>query len=278
MRNGMFKSIRDDGDSSRLAGRGFTLIELLVVIAIIAILAAILFPTFSRARENARRATCQSNLKQMGLAFAQYTQDYDETLPDANPGDLCNGGHTYGTLAFDTNNVLWADVLQPYIKSLQIFICPSAVNWNTPTLNPVPNQSSMRMCYGAAELEGGPASTCAGYTSLAFAAGAISEWTNSPSQLSQFTNTASTFLVGEPTDTATVPPAGYFDRYCIFPSDDTQYGTSYSRTPAPLHFGGSNWLYADCHVKWMTVSQSGQSGPASNGGTTADYLWYRVKP
>src|SRR5687768_5924591 len=61
--------------------KGFTLIELLVVIAIIAILAAILFPVFARARENARRSSCQSNLKQIGLGFAQYTQDYDEKMP-----------------------------------------------------------------------------------------------------------------------------------------------------------------------------------------------------
>ena len=60
---------------------GFTLIELLVVFAIIAILAAILFPVFARARENARRASCQSNLKQIGLGIMQYTQDYDEKMP-----------------------------------------------------------------------------------------------------------------------------------------------------------------------------------------------------
>ena len=95
--------------------RGFTLIELLVVIAIISILAAILFPVFARARENARRASCQSNLKQIGLGVMQYTQDYDEKFPQYNWGGsttpLGHGG--------------WANTLQPYLKSVQIFQCPS---------------------------------------------------------------------------------------------------------------------------------------------------------
>src|ERR1051325_7590284 len=65
----------------KINARGFTLIELLVVIAIIAILAAILFPVFGRARENARRSSCQSNLKQIGLGLLQYEQDFDESLP-----------------------------------------------------------------------------------------------------------------------------------------------------------------------------------------------------
>ena len=93
----------------------FTLIELLVVIAIIAILAAILFPVFARARENARRASCQSNLKQIGLGVLQYLQDYDERYPNQV------------TIGGGSNNppVGWADEIQPYIKSTQIFQCPS---------------------------------------------------------------------------------------------------------------------------------------------------------
>jgi len=65
--------------------RGFTLIEMLIVIAIMAILAAILFPVFAKAREKARQAACSSNLKQIGLAVMMYISDYDQVLPDPNP-------------------------------------------------------------------------------------------------------------------------------------------------------------------------------------------------
>ncbi len=99
--------------SSRKSRIGFTLIELLVVIAIIAILAAILFPVFARARENARRASCQSNLKQIGLGIIQYTQDYDEQFPKISTPVAA--APPYG----------WADSIQPYIKSVQILKCPS---------------------------------------------------------------------------------------------------------------------------------------------------------
>ena len=95
---------------------GFTLIELLVVIAIIAILASILFPVFARARESARRTSCLSNLKQIGLGIIQYTQDYDETMPMANWGGNAGDGF------------YWMDAVQPYVKSTQLFTCPSRSN------------------------------------------------------------------------------------------------------------------------------------------------------
>jgi len=91
---------------------GFTLIELLVVIAIIAILAAILFPVFSQAREKARQITCVSNCKNFGLAFLMYAQDYDETLLCQNNSDDLNDKGEYQYL------------LQAYIKNRGIMYCP----------------------------------------------------------------------------------------------------------------------------------------------------------
>ncbi|RYX80592.1 DUF1559 domain-containing protein [bacterium] len=103
----------------------FTLIELLVVIAIIAILAAILFPVFARARENARRSSCQSNLKQIGLGLLQYSQDYDEMQPRVWFG--ATGGTLWPV------RYKWMDAVYPYIKSEQLFTCPSDANSTTST-------------------------------------------------------------------------------------------------------------------------------------------------
>ena len=110
---------------------GFTLIELLVVIAIIAILAAILFPVFARAREKARQTSCLSNCKQLALAVQMYVGDYDETL-------LFGEMHHYGPeitnwAGWDGSHwghrFLWPDLLMPYVKNDQIFICPSTNDW-----------------------------------------------------------------------------------------------------------------------------------------------------
>ena len=93
--------------------RGFTLIELLVVIAIIAILAAILFPVFARAREKARQSSCLSNIKQQTLAVLQYVQDYDEAFPYAYRFDTPSTGQ------------YWFQVIEPYLKNAQVLLCPS---------------------------------------------------------------------------------------------------------------------------------------------------------
>jgi prepilin-type N-terminal cleavage/methylation domain-containing protein/prepilin-type processing-associated H-X9-DG protein len=97
---------------------GFTLIELLVVIAIIAILAAILFPAFAKARESARRASCSSNLKQIGIGLMQYSQEYDERVPRTWYGPDKDYSGADGRYK-------WMDAIYPYLKSEAIFNCPS---------------------------------------------------------------------------------------------------------------------------------------------------------
>jgi prepilin-type N-terminal cleavage/methylation domain-containing protein len=98
---------------------GFTLIELLVVIAIIAILAAILFPVFAQAREQARMSTCLSNFKQIGLGVMMYVQDWDETYPNNRLFTFPGGGEC------NSKMVTWKTSTMPYVKNLGVYKCPS---------------------------------------------------------------------------------------------------------------------------------------------------------
>lgn len=127
----------------RVAKKGFTLIELLVVIAIIAILAAILFPVFAQAREKARSASCTSNLKQMGLAYGMYMQDYDGLVVPC-----------YQYQAGTTNLLWYPDLLNPYVKNAQIWKCPSRsaiTSWRRGWLPPGrgPGFQQLEFSYGA---------------------------------------------------------------------------------------------------------------------------------
>lgn len=123
----------------RNARRGFTLIELLVVIAIIAILAAILFPVFARAREKARQTSCLSNLKQLGLAMLMYTQGYDEMLPAVRRDHAAPYPWPSGA---NNNRGTWAVNIYPYVNNIQVYNCPStSLRW-------IGNWNHMRPAYG----------------------------------------------------------------------------------------------------------------------------------
>jgi prepilin-type N-terminal cleavage/methylation domain-containing protein/prepilin-type processing-associated H-X9-DG protein len=224
---------------------GFTLIELLVVIAIIAILASILFPVFARARENARRASCQSNLKQIGLGVMMYVQDYDEKYPllwygtsdpsvvqteSGTPGaefEIGDGGS--GTLG---HYITWMDLIYPYTKSVQVFRCPSSVD-TTYYPDYVLNGAyggSYRSYYGKTN----------GTTALAEI--------NSPSTSAMIWETG-----------AESNGISYETRYGF-------RGTSSSiprwQTSHEIHLEGMNMTFGDGHVKWMSIASIvGQTGP-----------------
>ena len=219
----------------------FTLIELLVVIAIIAILAAILFPVFARARENARRASCQSNLKQIGLGILQYAQDYDEKYPASRWND---GGSGELNAAYS-----WRRVTYPYTKSAQIFSCPSNI-YNS---RPSDDSSATRMAVLPA---GSPVFMCSYAINGSDAGGAIpgspisnvltADGSYGGAKLAAVGNSAQTVLVGE---YEWLDPQINWGDGC---ANNAACNGLYFRG----HLGNSNFLFADGHVKAMKIPQT----------------------
>lgn len=208
--------------------KAFTLIELLVVIAIIAILAAILFPVFARARENARRSSCQSNLKQIGLGVMQYVQDYDEIYP-----------LPFRPVAATANNfqslqdeVGWAWVIQPYVKSTQIFQCPSettAPAWPA-------SETTQQAITGASDY---------GYNrNLGFRDGNRANLSVNQAALTHVANSVMNFefITG---GTGLSSAAG-----CTAP-DNFAIMNAGTLGAARRHLEGANYSFADGHVKWL---------------------------
>ncbi len=218
----------------------FTLIELLVVIAIIAILAAILFPVFARARENARRSSCQSNLKQIGLGFLQYTQDYDERLPNsqdggkaviAAPGISWNYFTENSATGATVNNFdMSRSAIQPYLKSTQIFVCPSDSVGQTSGDSYAGNE-----CLFGDDLTG------SSYTPVSPANAKL----RAGKSLAAFDDTARYMLLGEEAVGADGNTQG---------STDDAYMTI-GNAFSGRHFDGSNIAFLDGHVKFLKVTR-----------------------
>ncbi|RYX80120.1 DUF1559 domain-containing protein [bacterium] len=226
-------SIRQNASSGR--NKGFTLIELLVVIAIIAILAAILFPVFARARENARRASCQSNLKQIGLGILQYAQDYDEKYP------MRWYGGNADTNVRDVNS--WRRSIFPYTKSAQLFSCPS----NTYNASFADDSETGRMT--AANLPAGSPRFGRSYaingTTSNIGGTSPSEHATAAS-LAQVADTAQTILVSE----FSYPTPWFGMDY----TDGSFTNTTFMFTG---HLANTNFLFCDGHVKALKPIATG---------------------
>jgi len=203
---------------------GFTLIELLVVIAIIALLAALLFPVFARVRENARRAACESNLKQIALAFSQYSQDYDENLPPREYSD---------TAGFA---VSWRQLTNAYAKSAHVYSCPSNPFNNLPANA---DDQDFPVSYG-------------GNDTVLLASGTTIE-------LSRIQNPATIFLVsesdggGSKLNNPPNPPA-LIDCQTGGVCDNPEIGSHTDLYAG--HTGRSNWLFADGHVRALRPTET----------------------
>ena len=213
------------------ARRGFTLIELLVVIAIIAILAAILFPVFAQAREQARKTTCLSNVKELGLGFIMYAQDYDEHMatvqgyfgscPTCWPNDAWPG-------TLDWEGVFTAGI-QPYVKNLAILHCPDEPDNN----NRWDGSNGISYCYNEYIYDG-----AYGYTKLASLSGQVEGPAN-------ITMVAECWSSGIYNDWETSGPTinGVLDGF-----NRIRYN---SYTPWVSPHSGTNFGYVDGHAKFV---------------------------
>ena len=227
--------------------RGFTLIELLVVIAIIAILAAILFPAFARARENARRASCMSNLKQISLGIFQYTQDYDEKLPAMGCTDITTAnGCTAAT--YNPGARAWFISIQPYTKSQQVMVCPSD------SIRGGAADTKWNGMYVDAALPGATAGMTAAdivnLLPLSYASNyLLSDTGGGSASLSAQLSPSQIFMLADAGGKSTSASASSLGTWYMTMGYSSASNDRW--TNGRRHFDGRNIAFADGHVKWI---------------------------
>jgi prepilin-type N-terminal cleavage/methylation domain-containing protein len=220
--------------------RGFTIWEFLIVLALVCIFAAILLPIFARSRENAKKHSCQSNLKMIGLGFRQYTQDYNEKYPPVTGGTLSEG---------------WAVQLQPYLKSDQIFQCP-----DEETEGDSDPASNGYTDYWYNSTLAGKSEASVEYVALTVLSG------NGSSRNSTYAFAGG----GEMKDDGTAASPGTVPGKAVAPDQDEggRFGLR--------KLDGVNYAFADRHVKWIKSGSATELNKVWNGVTP--YTTSRQEP
>jgi len=256
---------------------GFTLIELLVVIAIIAILAAILFPVFAKVREKARQTSCESNMKQLGIAFMQYTEDNDENMPPTLSVYFTGYGYT-PTLGF----VGWAGKIYPYVKSAGVFSCPDDATG--PMVGGVTNVQKISYAFNGSLYDNDEIDA---YYAGTQTYGNLSEY-NSPSntvELFEVANVQSGTDWNTDLDDSSPSGMGAPSKWCggdvLSNSCAGQYATGaiagytgLNNIPpgtAGRHTGGANYLAIDGHVKWLMPNSVSGGYVAKTSATPEEF-------